>query len=102
MITPDEFEPLYQYVPAPIMPGVRNLFSGPMERYRLTVNLDDDEYNFVPPRGSYKYGKRLRPPVMVAGGIGIEPFTLQISTGFTFNLILIIFLILIVYYATNK
>lgn len=49
MITPDDFEPVYEFVPAPRMPGVRRIGSVPEEKYRLAVDLNDREpLNFVP------------------------------------------------------
>ena len=48
MITPDDFESVYQYVPAPRMPGVRRIGSFPEEKYRLLADWNDEPLNFVP------------------------------------------------------
>lgn len=97
MITPDDFESVYQYVPAPRMPGVRKLGDRPEERYRLTVDLDAPTYNYVPVIGKQSSGCRRRPPVMAAGGVGIEPFDVRFNPRFLIQLLIIILIIWFVY-----
>lgn len=107
MITPDDFEPVYEYVPAPRMPGVRRIGSVPEEKYRLAVNLDAEPLNFVPSHvagSSCGCGERWRhrPPVMAAGGVGLEPFEVKINTGFLCTLLVIILIIWLIYNTANK
>ncbi|ARF11450.1 hypothetical protein Klosneuvirus_1_307 [Klosneuvirus KNV1] len=107
MITPDDFESVYQYVPAPRMPGVRKIGSVPNEKYRLAVNLDAEPLNFVPAHASKSgcgCGERCRrrPPVMAAGGIGVEPFEVKINTGFLSTLLILILIVWLVYNTSNK
>ena len=109
MITPDDFEPVYEFAPAPRMPGVRRLGCAREEKYRLAVDLDADEpNNFIPPPipsgGGRRCGERWRrrPPVMAATGIGLEPFEVSVNIGFICTLLIIILIIWLVYNTANK
>lgn len=103
MINPDDFEPVYEFAPAPRMPGVRKLGCRPEERYRLAVNLNaDGPINFVPQGSSCGKRWRRRPPVMAADGIGLEPFDVTINTGFLCTLLIIILIIWLIYSTSNK
>lgn len=108
MISPNDFDPLFEYIPAPQMAGVRKIASGKNEKYRLAVNLDDEPINFnpahVPSTSSRRCGERWvrRPPVMAASGIGIEPFEVRINTGFLSTLLIIILVLWLVYSTSNK
>lgn len=106
MINPTDFDPLFEYVPAPRMYGVRRLGSVPEEKYRLTVNIDEEPLTFVPAHvpqsGKTCCGRlRRRPPVMAAGGIGLEPFEVRINTGLLFTLIILAIAIWLIYNSRN-
>lgn len=53
MINPEDFRPyseVYNYEPAPIMPGIRRLADAEEEKYELDVELPDEPLNFIPSR----------------------------------------------------
>ena len=77
MINPEDFQPseeVYNYVPAPLMPGIRKLADAEEEKYRLEVELPDEPMNFIPSRvPSYNNPSRYYYAGLGAPSCGMAP-----------------------------
>ena len=114
MINPEDFRPyseVYNYEPAPIMPGIRRLADAEEERYRLDVELPDEPLNFIPsyvprynnPQRFYYAG--LGAPT--CGGMTpeeemVEGFAHGMIPRFWWRLLILILIIALIYYLSNK
>ena len=72
MINPDDFrneyESVYGYTAAPIMPGIRHLYGVPEERHKVLVDLEAVHDNFVPDYMPKFNDQRIIVPVVMAAG----------------------------------
>lgn len=88
---------VYQYVPAPIMPGIRKLGGVQAERAMLVSGWDDKPLNYVPSHDP-NFGKPVKCiPIMPANGM--EGFG---SSSDLLRIVILFLIIALIYYLVKQ
>ena len=106
MINPNDFrneyDPVYDYTPAPIMPGIRHLHGVPEEHHKVLVDLEAVNDNFVPNHmPEFNNNRMVVPVVMAAGGYGLEGFGSS-NVRFILRLFIFALIIALIFYLIKK
>lgn len=106
MINPNDFrndyEPVYGYTSAPIMPGIRHLSGVPEEHHKVLVDLEAVNDNFMPNHmPNFNDQRILVPVVMAAGGSGLEGFG-NVNMRFFLRLFIFALIVALIFYLIKK
>ena len=112
MIDPEDFKPyseVYNYEPAPIMPGIRRLAGAEEEKYELDVELPDEPLNFIPskvaryndPKRFYYAGIQVPACAMVPEEM-VEGFSHQNIPKFWIRLAIFLIILYLISYLSSK
>lgn len=88
---------VYQYVPAPIMPGIRKLEGAQIERAMLVSGWNDEQLNYVPSHDP-NFRKPIQcVPIMPANGI--EGFG---SSSDLLRIVILFLIIALIFYLVKQ
>jgi len=95
-----DYDHVYNYTPAPIMPGIRKLHGVPEEKYIVDYEFDAERDNFVPSHVPYYNNPR---PDLYYGGLPIfEGFNSTLCPGGLTKILILVLVIIFIIYLTRQ
>lgn len=98
-MNPSDYDAVYHYAPAPLMPGIRKLHGNPEEKYIVDYEFDAERENFIPSR--IPYYNNPRPDMFYLGLPIFESFS-DMTSGYTGLIVFILIICAIVYYVKKN